>query len=99
MGDFIIDLLKYENHTLTNDFINMITSYQLQPLVLHPTRVTDHSPTVIDNIFSNNNFSNILGGSILTQITDHFLQLCMISDQVPEYNKCSYYANDYRNFD
>ena len=99
MGDFNIDLLKYENHTLTSDFINMITTYQLQPLILHPTRVTDHSSTLIDNIFSNNNFGNILGGSILTQITDHFPQFCIISDQAPEYNKCSYYAHDYRKFD
>ena len=99
VGDFNTDLLKYENHTLTSDFINMITTYQLQPLILHPKRVIDHSSALIDNIFSNNNFGNILGGSILTQITDHFPQFCIISDQAPEHNKCSHYAHDYRKFD
>ena len=50
MGDFNIDLLKYENHTPSNDFVNMMFSYHFQPSVLHPTRITDSSTTTIDNI-------------------------------------------------
>ena len=31
----------------------MVSNYLL-PHISHPTRVTDHSATIIDNIFSNN---------------------------------------------
>ena len=60
MGDFNINLLNYDGHTGTNDFINSMVSHYLLPYSLHPTRVTDHSSTVIDNVFSNvTNFDNI----------------------------------------
>ena len=51
MGDFNINLLNYESHGETNDFIDTMISHYLLPHILHPTRVTDHSATVIDNIF------------------------------------------------
>ena len=51
MGNFNVNLLNYESHIDTNDFINTMISYYLLPYILHPTRVTDHSETVIDNIF------------------------------------------------
>ena len=51
MGDFNINLLNYESHSDTNDFINTMVSYYLLVYVLHPARVTDHSSTVIDNIY------------------------------------------------
>ena len=36
MGDFNIDLLKYDSHTPSNDFVNMMFSYHFQPSILHP---------------------------------------------------------------
>ena len=41
MGDFNINLLNYENHTPTSDFINTFFTNHLQPSILQPTRVTD----------------------------------------------------------
>ena len=54
MGDFNINLFNYDSHTETNDFLNLMISHYLLPHILHPTRVTNHSATIIDNIFSNN---------------------------------------------
>ena len=68
MGDFKIHLLNYESHNETNDFINVsMVSHYLLPHILHPTRVTDHSATVIDNIFSNNTSHKTVGGKIITR--------------------------------
>ena len=53
LGDFNFDLLKFENHYPTNDFINIISSFCFQAHILQPTRITDHSKTLIDNIFFN----------------------------------------------
>ena len=53
LGDFNLSLLNYEHHSDTNDFFNSMVSHYLLPHILHYTRVTDHSATIIDNIFSN----------------------------------------------
>ena len=42
--------------------INLLCSYGLLPHILQPTRVTDNTATVIDNIFSNNLQDNIISG-------------------------------------
>ena len=48
-GDFNIDLLKIGEH----EFLNVMNLFSLSPTVNYPTRVTDNSATLIDNIFSN----------------------------------------------
>ena len=53
MGDFNLNLLNYETHTHTNDFVNSMVYHCLIPHILQPTRVTDHSATATDNIFPN----------------------------------------------
>ena len=51
MGDFNIDLLKIETHVTSDECLNNLVSSFFQPHILQPTRVTDHSATLIDNIF------------------------------------------------
>ena len=52
MGDFNINLLKYQSHHETNGFINFMVSRYLLLHILHQARVTDHSATIMDNIFN-----------------------------------------------
>ena len=52
-GDFNIDLLKSENNEETNSFFNNLLTYSLFPTIVKPTRITSHSATLIDNIFTN----------------------------------------------
>ena len=78
---FNIDLLQYESNTFSNDFINLLTSHSLLPSILQPTRVTDHSSTIIDNIFSNASDSGeSVSGNITTNISDHFIQFMLIKN-------------------
>ena len=53
MEDFNSNLLKFEVHPPTDDFVDTIGSYFFQPQILQPTRITDQSATLIDNIFFN----------------------------------------------
>ena len=100
MGDFNIDLLKYDSHTPSNDFVNMMFSYHFQPSILHPTRITDTSSTIIDNIYVNNaTESNIFAGNILSQISDHLPQFAILSENAPDFKTSSYFAYDYKTFD
>ena len=79
IGDFNINLLNYNSHNKKKDFLNTMISHYLLPHILHPTRVTDHSSTVIDNIISNNTSYETISGNIMTQISDHFPQFLMLN--------------------
>ena len=52
LGDFDVDLLKYNKHAGTNEFIDSLYPYMYLPYILYPTRVTGHLQTIIYNIFS-----------------------------------------------
>ena len=78
MGDFNIDLLQYDSNTISNDFINSMTMYSLLPYILQLSRVTDHSATPIDNIFSNVPDIQSVSGNLTSLISDHFIQFMFI---------------------
>ena len=73
MGDFNIDILKSSSHDQTNVFIDTMFAYSMIPLINRPTRVTEMSASIIDNIFTNNlDFDTCLNGILTTDISDHF---------------------------
>ena len=54
LGDFNVDLLKCEQHKATNEFLDLsLSSNMFFPHIVQPNRITSHSKTLIDNIFSN----------------------------------------------
>ena len=53
MGDFNIDLLKDDTDRATHDYLDLIYSYSLIPSIHKPTRITEESATIIDNILTN----------------------------------------------
>ena len=98
MGDFNINLLNYESHGETNDFINTMISHYLLPHILHPTSVIYHSATFIDNILSNNTSYETTNGNIVTQISDHFPQFLTLNKVAIDYKACSFAKHDFSNF-
>ena len=71
MGDFNLDLLQYNHHTPTQEFIDALFSFAFFPLISNPTRLTSYSATLIDNIFTNNLSQNVLNGVVLNNLSDH----------------------------
>ena len=69
-GDFNIDLLQHDTNNITNNFIDHLYSFGLHSLITRPTRITRHSKTLIDNIFTTN-LSNIHSGLIINDLSDH----------------------------
>ena len=91
MGDFNIDLLQYDFHNPTNDFINSLISHSFLPYIDHqPTRVTDHSTTIIDNTFSNITEYETMSGNITTMVADHFAQFLLINRCHINYKSCTF---------
>ena len=59
MGDFNINLINYQNQHLTGQFLDGMYSNVFFPLITHPSRITSHTATLIDNIFANNFFERL----------------------------------------
>ena len=70
-GDFNIDLMKYETHNGTKRFLDCMYGLGLYPLIDRPSRITTHSCTLIDNIFTNQINYSIRSGLLMNDITDH----------------------------
>ena len=74
LGDFNINLLNYNEHQPTNEFLDSLASNSIIPYILQPTRLTTHSKTLIDNIFSNVLSCETISGNITATISDHLPQ-------------------------
>ena len=67
-GDFNIDIIK----SPSNDFFNNMLQHSYLPVITVPTRITDTSSTLIDNIFVRcNSYNNLKTCVIYTDISDH----------------------------
>ena len=71
LGDFNRNLLNYNDHQPTNDFLDSLASNSFIPYILHLTRITSHSKTLTDNIFSNFISPELISGNITATISDH----------------------------
>ena len=76
LGDYNINLLNYDQHVPTGEFVDMLSSNGFLPLITRPTRVTPTSATLtcIDNIFTNNiaDVSHCMQGLLVTDVSDHY---------------------------
>ena len=91
LGDFNIDLLKYEKHLLTTEYINSIFSLSFMPLIHRPTRVTNNTASIIDNILSNWHNIDFISGILPCDISDHFPIFNIISLKSSPVNFTSQY--------
>ena len=76
-----------------------MVSHSSLPCILQPTRVTDHSATVIDDIFSNITDYETYSGNITTLTADHFAQFLIIKKCYVSYKSSNYPVYDYTNFE
>ena len=99
-GDFNFNLLKQNDHPDTDKFLSILHSHYLLPLITSPTRISSHSATLIDNIFTNTNEIQIFSGNISTSISDHLPQFAFVSDffQQNANNEKNLWKRDFRNF-
>ena len=66
--------------------------------ILQPTRVTENTATVIDNIFSNNIEDEIFSGNILVTFSEHFSQFTSVSREKIDLKKLNILQRDYSSF-
>ena len=68
IGDFNINLFDTDE-----EFLNMMSNSGLLPVIDRPTRVTHHSSTLIDNVFTSQIPHNLTGGIVIDDADDHVL--------------------------
>ena len=100
LGDFNVNLLNYNEHNQTNEFLDSLASNSFIPLILQPTRITSHANTLIDNIFSNVIDPEIIPGNLAATIFDHLHQFSIIPNMFGNIpcNKSSTYERDWSKF-
>ena len=69
------------SHNSTKNVLDIMYSFGLYPLIDKPTRVTDSSATLIDNIFTNELRHNLTCGILFNDISDNLpiFALCKYS--------------------
>ena len=78
MGDFNADLIKTGTNGPTAEFLGTFTSGGYYPLVSLPTRLTDETSTLIDNIFTNNLGAQMEAGLVKVRVSDHLPIFAMV---------------------
>ena len=71
MGDFNLYLLWHEQRAITGEFIKLMFSHLLYPMITKPTRITSNTTSLIDNIFTNNVTCLSVNGLIVNDLSDH----------------------------
>ena len=100
LGDFNVDLLKYDQHNLTNDFLDTLATNFFLPNIFLPTRIGNTSKTLTDNIFSNSLSNETVSGNISASISDHLPQFSIFPDIFTDYPspKSNVVERDWDNF-
>ena len=75
----------------------MLYSNNLLPLITKPTRLTYHTSTLIDHIYTNSNL-RVDAGIVLVDISDHLPVFCMLDRQISRCKR-AFYLRDYSKFD
>ena len=76
LGDFNVNLLNYNEHIQTNEFLDSLASNSFKPL--QSCRITSTSYSLVDNIFSNVIDPDIISGNLTATISDHLPQFTII---------------------
>ena len=97
MGDFNINLLNIDTHADSENFLNSLGSSFFLPQILQPTRITDHSATLIDNIFFNSIEHFTISGNIVYALTDHLPNFIFLNKFSTLSSNTKVYKRDYSN--
>ena len=98
MGDFNINLLDYGNSVPVNRFVDSLQSLYLLPSISLPTRITDRSRTLIDNIFFTPSKYKPHSGNLLVGISDHLPQYLIFENFCVATQREVRYYRKWKNF-
>ena len=102
LGDFNIDFLPTKrtvNNSLKRKLLNTVTPFHLHQVINTPTRITEHSETTIDLIFTNTQQKLVESGVLHLGLSDHSLVYCVHKSGVPKAAPKTIEFRCYKNYD
>ena len=96
LGDMNIDFLKYNTHSGTEVYLDMLYSNSISPLITKPHKTYCHTATLIDHIYTNTPLQHISAGIATIDISDHLQTFCIANIPVKRERK-KLYLSDYHN--
>ena len=78
LGDFNVNFLNYIEHNQINEFEDSLASTSFILLLLQPTKITSHSNSLLDNIFSNVIDPDLISGNLTATIYNQLPQFAII---------------------
>lgn len=71
LGDYNIDLIKYNTHSESSRYLEILLSHGQLPVISKPTRICQNTASLIDHISIKDHSSFLDSGVLLTAISDH----------------------------
>lgn len=76
--------MNYNIDNKTSDYLDMLFNIGVMPLITKSTRITDHTSTLIDHIYTNVPHKILKTGICLADITDHLPVFCSVANKLPK---------------
>ena len=73
-GDFNTNLINYNDDKKTSNFLDAMFIQSSLSYIATPTRIKRNTKTLIDNIFNNRAFNNVISGNLSSIISNHLIQ-------------------------
>ena len=75
-----MNFLRAHSHRLTNDFIQLNLDFGMIPTITRPTRITNSSATLIDNIIVSQSFcGSYISSIIVNDMSDYLPTACILN--------------------
>jgi len=98
LRDINLDLLQLSNNNIRK-FINSLIACSIKCLIDKPTRISDHSKTLLDHIYTNNFQQNMPSGILYSDISDHLIKFTTISAKYTKSQiESNFFIRDMKNF-
>ena len=92
VGDTNINLAKFNVTSNVTDYVRLLSDQGFHNFIDKPTRITSHSATCIDHVYSNYDHEDVESIIIESNISDHFSTLTFIKSFIPQKdNTISYF--------
>ena len=97
LGDMNIDFFKYNHHTQTEEYLDMLHSNNNSPIITKPNSITNYMAIFIDHIYTNHT-NQMISGIATIDISDHLPTFCIVDIPVQKqkFKRC---YRDNRQFD
>ena len=92
-----IEILKYSEDKQISEYLDMLLSLGFMPIITKPTRMMDHTATLIDHIYTNTPEKLIKSGICLADISDHLPVFCTMANTLPTNNEPRF-LRDFKHF-